>query len=120
MNDEIKVGDYIRTVQDGIRKVSYIDKDFVYVKDFYEDLDGAFTRDNIIKHSPNIIDLIEENDYVNGCLVLEKPYKYFAKTLISLDTQQAWGWGVGQMPIEHLETIVTKEQFEKIMYRVEE
>lgn len=123
--ESIEVGEYIRTKDGYIAKVIKKDKEGWYhcdstVEECYEDDFKFFKKGelDIVKHSPNTEELIEENDYVNGCVVLEKPYEHFGKILIGLDTQQACGWGEGQMPIEHIKTIVTKEQFERIMYKV--
>lgn len=62
---EIKIGDYVRIDDDfrvitlGIGKVIRINKDTIYVKNKFE-LPFSFKRENITKHSKNIIDLIEE------------------------------------------------------------
>lgn len=120
MNDEIKVGSYIRTNDGYIAKVIKKDKDGWYhcdstVEECYEDDFKFFKKGelDIAKHSPNIIDLIEENDYVNGYIVKE-----INCVLCNFDlNNMEW------TPLEEIdviENILTKEQFEKIMYRVEE
>ena len=70
--DNIEVGEYIRTRKGLIFKV---DKQFKNIQiNEFQNLAGE--RD-IVKHSKNIIDLIEVGDYVNGKKVLEKIEKSF-------------------------------------------
>ena len=61
---EIEIGEYIRT------KKGYLGKYQKSVEGFDEftDSEGTFMLDieDIVKHSKNIIDLIEVDDYVNG------------------------------------------------------
>jgi hypothetical protein len=70
--------------------------------------------EDILKASDNIIDLIEVGDYVNGKLVVDKweePdwYGYFIKLE-----------GEKTIPtIRKIESVVTKEQFESMSYKVE-
>ena len=108
----MNVGDYVRTPY-GIRKVKSIAK-----HDKYQD-DGFYVEDRFIvcgkearkeiKSSPNIINLIEVGDYVNGEIVNE-----IWKNLVL----------VGQecRPIneKYIKSIVTKEQFESMEYKVGE
>jgi hypothetical protein len=62
---------------------------------------------NILKASHNIIDLIEVGDYVNGQLVNEL-----------LDNVVLTGTEYIPIKNEDIETIVTKEQFEAMAYKV--
>lgn len=72
--------------------------------------------EDIIKQSSNIIDLIEVGDYVNG----KEVHIYNGNIgVISINTL---GWTFiafkdGKYPIE---TIVTKEQFKQMEYRLED
>ena len=68
-----------------------------------------YDEENIIKASYNLIDLIEEGDYVNECLVIEKPYCYHDVYFVSINSRESWGWGIGEMPITEIKSIVTKE-----------
>jgi len=72
---EIQVGEYIRTL-DGIKKIvkinegklsTYYGKYIVFPE--YKNSKSINVK-NITKHSFNIIDLIEEGDYVNGLEVV--------------------------------------------------
>lgn len=60
-----------------------------------------------IKHSPNIIDLIEVGDYVNGELIEKADYDLY----INSDFKQEYA--------KHIETILTKEQYEANCYKLE-
>ena len=72
---------------------------------------------NIIA-SHNITDLIEVGDYVNGYQVVEKPYIYQNIEFVSVDTQDSWSWGKGEMPCTEIKTILTHEQFENNCYKI--
>jgi hypothetical protein len=125
---EIKVGDYVR-----IR--GYIDK-IININDFREpDMkyaleqpawngDIMFIGDkDIVKSSLRIIDLIEVGDYVNGEKVVRIDKDKFIKGQIDLWTNRTtvdtWG-DICLSPIidKNIKTIVTKEQFERMEYKV--
>lgn len=124
----MNVGDFVRTKKGIAKIIGKLDNERfsypgawvtdTYLK-IYDDTEYIYDED-IIKSSPQIIDLIEKNDYVNGYLVIEETYTYHDVTFISVDTQDSWGWGKGEMPIENIKTIVTHEQMETMQYRVEE
>ena len=57
MEDEIKVGEYVRTKKDGICKLLNIENDYMWCG--YVDKPFWLRKDNIVKHSKNVIDLIE-------------------------------------------------------------
>ena len=60
----------------------------------------------ILKHSENIIDLIEVGDYVNSELITQAKYDLF----INSDFKEKYA--------KNIKSIVTKEQFEIIKYKV--
>ena len=74
---------------------------------------------DVLKASHNIIDLIEEGDYVNGYEVIEKPYCYHDVCFVSVNSRESWGWGIGEMPMNEIKSIVTKEQFDSMKYEVD-
>ena len=108
--EEIKVGEYVRTDNGIIGK--YIEKQRMDYIDTGKQQIGFDIEKDIVKHSPNIIDLIEEGDYVNGKLIHKvdirenSTYIYYGNSKTFVDYQ--------------IYSIVTKEQFEKISYKVEE
>ena len=99
----MKVGDYVRTINGEIYKL--ID-DFALIY-FQKEQEYGIPEHQIIKSSPNIIDLIEVGDYVNGLKVanIEDNVIIMVGLLMRLGE-------------EDIKSIVTKEQFEKIEYKV--
>ena len=65
----IEVGEYVRTNTGKIDKV--INNNY-YMPQYIECEKEIVDKENISKHSKNIIDLIEVGDYVNGNEVLDK------------------------------------------------
>ncbi len=108
----MKVGDYIRVDNGCICKV--LDYTDISDNDFYVNTDSEYNviyKSWIVKSSPNIIDLIEVGDYVNGERVINiiKKHKYLevSDEEIIIDEKD-------------IRTIVTKEQFEEIEYKIGE
>lgn len=108
--EEIKVGEYIRTE---LGQIGKIDED---LKEFIDEHRSISEKDRIeflgkIKHSPNIIDLIEVGDYVNGNYVKECKNNY-VMVGNGLDGFQLWE--------RNIQSITTKEQFKSVEYRLED
>ena len=106
----MKVGDYVRTKKDGIGKIisfSYQEDDECCFIELPNRRTGI-KQFNIIKSSPNIIDLIEVGDYVNGFYVINKPFNQRIHTEFDDFFE------------EDIKSIVTKEQFESMEYKVKE
>lgn len=91
-------------------------------KFYYTDIFLSFIDEQITKHSPNITDLIEENDYVNGELV-EIIYGYDEDGndkeelgIKEVDCEDGY-----YIPLKNIEikSIVTHESFNSIKYEVE-
>lgn len=116
---EIEVGEYVRTPI-GIFIISHINIDF-------DDNDknkcllcqnekNSFLSIDIIKklkHSKNIIDLVEVRDYVNGQEVIEVREQEGKIYLMTGYVPQTY-------IKEKIKSIVTHEQFASIEYKVEE
>ena len=72
MEDKIEIDEYVRINNDnrnciGIGKVTRLVNESVYVNmNNKYNLPVCFQTNNIAKHSKQLIDLIEEGDYVNG------------------------------------------------------
>lgn len=119
MNDEIKVNDYIRT-NDGIKQIIKINTgaDKTYSGEFILDRkyknSKSISRKNIIKSNPNILKVLENGDLVNNKYIVVDIHSYGFYYL------EDGGISQNQIDVGDIETIVTKEQFEKRMYRVEE
>lgn len=103
---EIEVGEYVRTKEKGIiGKIEQIGVSLFWLED-----GSAFNiKEESYKHSKNIIDLIEEGDYVNGLRV-----EYITNEAIFTS-----GLAHGIL-FEDIRTVVTKEQFASIECKVEE
>ena len=126
----MKVGDYVRTKNGIIGKIEI--KNFIGYSDWI--IDTLYYNDDeiiddwtcgvkeydILKSSPNIIDLIEVGDYVNGHKVVE----------VDLDDLDDYGNTFRYIKTEHdytlnhwikeneIENILTREQFEAMQYEV--
>ena len=121
---EIEVGEYGRTNLGTIIKFAYLEykpgqidttkvfriKNNRILNNFY-----YFKKDEyIVKHSKNIIDLIEVGDYVNGIEI----------DLLEKSENRVWSTSTyGDEDIvfyeNEIKTILTKEQFEQNCYTVE-
>ena len=129
----MKVGDYVRTkygiakyISDKATRVTIykvIDKDIVY--DNVDGWEDVLFDNEIIKSSPNIIDLIEVGDYVNGCRVEEHAHEkgrlFVTYTYIGgkgFTTYEDYSWELTKDTADRIESIVTKEQFESMEYKI--
>lgn len=116
----MKVGDYVRTKYGEITKIKDI---WENERIFFENIIvlGYTTSDNIyasqkekyiIKSSPNIIDLIEVGDYINGFKVYEikngqlRTISYYDGYICYLCSDY------------EIKSIVTKQQFKNMEYKV--
>lgn len=120
MEDKIEVEEYVRT-KDGLigkyegRKPEYFE---CIITDTFVGLE-----EEIVKHSKNIIDLIEVGDYVNGERVFKIEKDPFVKgqTNIYFNRDEVNYWGdrsLSQITDKDIKSILTKEQFESMKYEV--
>ena len=110
--EEIKVNDFVRLRNGDVTRVKAINEKTFKCK--FNKVNCELFIDFIVKHSSNIIDLIEVGDYVNGKEVIGKFYEESLKVLI-LDTRLN-----AKCRSKDIKTIVTKEQFANAEYRLEE
>lgn len=116
---EIEVGEFVRTKSNGIKKVDIIFENKTVNRYGYEtgsDWDGKWysyiKTTDIVKHSKQLIDLIEVGDIV--------------KVLFNKKTEEILTYTIDceadlyLLTEENLKTILTHEQFEKNCYRLEE
>lgn len=110
----MKVGDYVRFYDRSWTEIGQIVGE---VEDSHLKVvkcrDGYYDLDNFIKSSPNIIDLIEVGDYVNGCLVSEIKDKWLILNYADIETYEQL-----ERKNENIKSIVTKEQFERMQYNL--
>ena len=72
--------------------------------------ENPYHAKDIAKHSPNIIDLVECGDYVNGSRILD----------ITGDYINATEWNCCKSRLEKtIKSIVTKEAMKSVEYRIE-
>lgn len=124
--EEIQVGEYVRLARNqGINKIIDEDDDGflildVIIADEYGDecFEIALQDINkeILKHSKNIIDLIEKDDYING----EKVIDIFNPEFLSLGELPYVRTQNNKYEEQDIKTILTKEQMENNCYRIEE
>jgi len=124
--EEIKANEYVRTKEGYIARVKEIDNK---AQAYWFDncilkisgiccYDLHFEATNyIVKHSPNIIDLIECGDYVNGYKVsfIAQDCAKFVQCDYPVETGTANHYKFYK---ESIKDVVTKEQFEQMKYIV--
>lgn len=112
--DDLKVGEYVRTKNGKIDKV--INNNY-YISEYLECEKGIVDKENILKHSSNIIDLIEEGDFVNENEVIDK-YLFDGEIPVLETTGDETN--AKCMCESDIRTILTHEQYERNCYRLEE
>lgn len=115
---KLEVGMYVRTKY-GIGKINdYINNNYTQKFTYINNCGCAeFLEENqVIKASYNIIDLIEVGDYVNGRKVYQVGYNFQDDFVLKMSESNYEDF----IYPNEIETIVTKEQFESISYKVGE
>lgn len=126
---EIKVGDYIRTKHGYIIKVDERTVIFNLSDDKKEYVDIESTKygfcfeEEIKKHSPNIIDLVEVGDYVNGkkiesILELSVIAENVLEKILCFETDFPIEQGLRCYHNNDIKTILTHELYEANCYKV--
>ena len=119
----MKVGEYVRTRWGCIAKFEGINEEFYEFDNIIMDESSAVREelfvDIVEKSSPNIIDLIEVGDYVNGSEVhtIYEPCEYRnEKEILCIGI----GGFEGELCFSNkdIESIVTKESMERVTYYV--
>jgi len=108
---ELRVNDYVRTKDGTIEKYSGTNDSEI----------ENFTLNEIVKSSPNIIDLIEVGDYVNGYRVdyienINKNNNFILQRIFCEEYEKDL-YSKSFKPSD-IKSIVTKEQFESMKYKV--
>ena len=119
MND-VETGEYVRTYNKGIKKIDHLamNKTVNKYRYFigYEDGDrcyGVIKTTEVLKHSKNIIDLIEVGDYINGELIdFISMSKEGKKRPLIRDNVYFFD------KYNSIKSIVTKEQFAQMEYKL--
>lgn len=111
---KLEVGMYVRTNDGYINKIKKVNQFnvLVYGRDLFgEELN--IPNNEITKASYNIIDILEEGDYVNGKKVYSVGLAIGILNTINFEDGTF-------MVAENIKSIVTKEQMEQIAYKVGE
>lgn len=124
MEDRIEVGEYIRTNKGNIGKIIEIrlgfNKDTQLYQDIYKLDNGLWTvLDYIVKHSKQLIDLIEVGDYVNGRevkhIAMFEGFSDYPKIIFVDETHLIPD---DTCENDEIKTILTKEQMMANCYKV--
>lgn len=115
----MKVGDYVRTKDGNINKIIQTEymtpcnakHQFIYLTDNLEKI--WYPEDEIIKSSPNIIDLIEVGDIIRG-----KDNHLFEVYAVGSDCVYINNLEEFIL-VNEIKSIVTHEQFESMQYNLE-
>lgn len=118
IEEEIKVGEYVRFRSGKIDKVTHIEENTN--KMWFGNTSGEKTMISIVRHSFNIIDLIKIGDYVNGYKVTNVINKEPCPSGKCVDIDADRPSEYCTLWEDDIKTIVTKEQFENMEYKVEE
>lgn len=117
---EIECGEYVRTRAGHFYKITRIDENgLIYWNKIQCGWSMEQLKGIVVKHSKNIIDLIEVGDYVNG-------YKVIGVTLDPAPSGKCVDIDCDKPSYEsylfeeQIYSIVTKEQFASMEYKVEE
>lgn len=119
---EININDYVRDRDGFIVKVNeiqeYKEEDDIWYEE--KTLKGTW-KSMIVKHSKNIIDLIEVGDYVNGKRAFETENRINdnGEKVVLTENYDEWT-DDGVIANKDIETILTKEQYEANCYKVKE
>lgn len=108
----IEAGEYVRTKNGKIDKVI---NNNCYMPQYIECEKSLLYKEDIVNHSKNLIDLIEEGDFVNGYPVRRIPN--FNNELCNFDLN-TMEW----IPLKDIDvyySILTKEQYQLNCYTVE-
>ena len=108
---------YVRLVNDVedivvINKIANVFETTILTENDGSIYQGEYTKENVVKASYDIIDLIEVGDYVNG---------YYVEDVLKTFVNVALGSNYFQSPTiyeKDIKSIVTKEQFENMEYRL--
>ena len=121
--EEIKVGEYVRTTNKGIRQIAMIDnhktvnKYLYYIGEDFEGKSYAYIKTTeILKHSFNLIDLIEVGD------IVKDEYNKYEVAFVKDDKIYCNDYNLDDSLItlreQDIKAILTKEQMEDNCYKV--
>ena len=113
----MKIGDYVRTKGGLIGKVIEIKGNS---KTYFIPNRQENDVIEVIKSSSNIIDLIEVGDYVNGCQItyIDEPSRFNSNRMLYFEEPE--DYVLKTFINEDIKSIVTREMFESMKYKIGE
>ena len=117
---KLEVGMYVRTNRGDITKISKIwENERVFFEnkvdiDYFSSDSFGISYLNNCKANHNIIDLVQVGDYVNGMQVTRICFDEDGETILNLSNC------ILELMNEDIKSIVTKEQFESMSYKLED
>ena len=122
---EIEVGEYVKFKDGNIDKIKDImvthgERKLIAFEKRNSYLSDLGLEKNIVKHSKNILDLIQVGDYVNGYKVTNVINGENALSGNCVDIDSAMDSSLCTFWEEDIKSIVTKESFASVEYEVEE
>ena len=127
MENEIKVNEYIRTKRGIIDKAVKILDDYIFLKSKffiteYGESSTFIKKTDIVKHSPNLKDLIQKDDFVNGDRVVAIDYTEdengnYVDVLGIMEIDDDYAYPI-ELRVINIQEVVTKEMIESITYKV--
>lgn len=127
MENEIKVNEYIRTKRGIIDKAVKILDDYIFLESKffiteYGESSTFIKKTDVVKHSPNLIDLIQKDDFVNGDRVVAIDYTEdengnYVDVLGIMEIDDDYAYPI-ELRVINIQEVVTKEMMESITYKV--
>ena len=118
---------YIRTKRGIIDKAVKILDDYIFLESKffiteYGESSTFIKKTDVVKHSPNLIDLIQKDDFVNGDRVVAIDYTEdengnYVDVLGIMEIDDDYAYPI-ELRVINIQEVVTKEMMESISYKV--
>lgn len=123
---KLEVGMYVRLVNDVedivvINKIANVFETTILTENDGSIYQGEYTKENVVKASYNIIDILEVGDYVNGypvTAILSSNNKVY-EIQVKRPNNRTGVWIKRIRNNEDTKSIVTKEMYSSVEYRME-
>lgn len=116
MEDKIEVNEYVRFNNGEIGKVIDIKENPSRI--VYSEYGEIGLISDIVKHSKQLIDLIEVGDYINGYKVISVDYDVMNDTTECIELDLNSNYQYNFISIRQIQTILTKESYMANCYKV--
>ena len=118
---KLEVGMYVRMVNDVedivvINKIANVFETTILTENDGSIYQGEYTKENVVKASYDIIDILEVGDYVNGYPIYEiVEYENDTRAIVIADDNKSIIWKK-----QNIKSVITHEQIEQMAYKVGE